>query len=87
MYDRVNDERNHGLREFIWSYPLEKFKLLTRVTPNTFHYILERIKNHEVFRNDSRVKQRPIWIQLIVALSRFGTPENGASLRKIARIM
>lgn len=77
FYDRNIGEKDEGSRELFWSYSEKEFKQVSRVTPETFMYILSKTQNHDIFRNQSRHHQKPIWIQLLVASSRFGLDGNG----------
>ena len=50
-----------------------------RVTKDQFNHILDRIKDHDIFRQQYRHAQRPVKFQLAVALNRLGRYGNGAS--------
>jgi hypothetical protein len=55
------------------------FKQKFRVSKETFNHILQKIHMHPVFHNNSRNPQRPVKLQLAVALNRLGRNGNGAS--------
>jgi hypothetical protein len=51
----------------------------------SFSFILREINNHEIFQNNSLNPQREVWVQLVVALERFGCDGNGISVGRVAR--
>ena len=55
------------------------------MTKDTFCYLEEQMITNPIFSNNSRNKQSDVWIQLLVALERFGTQGNGASVGRTAR--
>lgn len=55
------------------------FKQQFRVTKDQFDHILDRIKDHDIFRRQHYNPQRPVKFQLAVALNRLGRYGNGAS--------
>ncbi|MBW0510151.1 hypothetical protein O181_049866 [Austropuccinia psidii MF-1] len=61
------------------------FKQSVRTTPEGFHFIFNKIKEHHVFKNKSNHKQLPISHQLALTLERLGTNGNGASVGRFAR--
>jgi len=61
------------------------FIQMLRVSPLVFRVIVELIKDHNIFRNDSNVPQAPVDYQLAVTLFRMGRFGNAASLIDIAR--
>jgi hypothetical protein len=62
-----------------------RFRNMLRVSPLVFEVILELIKDHPVFQNNSNQPQTPVDVQLAVTLYRMGRFGNGASLEDIAR--
>ncbi|KAG2219657.1 hypothetical protein INT45_012358, partial [Circinella minor] len=50
-----------------------------------FYDLVDKIKNDQVFQNNSYICQAPVREQLIVALYRFGMYGNGASAGQVAR--
>ncbi|KAE9269843.1 hypothetical protein PR003_g31017 [Phytophthora rubi] len=49
---------------------------------SSFERVVNKIKDNPVFYNDSPCPQAPVWIQLAVALDRFGNYGSGASLSR-----
>jgi hypothetical protein len=56
-----------------------------RVSPSTFDELVNRIKDHSIFENQSNNMQFPVEIQLAIALYRFGHDGNAASVEGIAQ--
>jgi hypothetical protein len=63
-----------------------RFTNMLRVSPYVFGVLLDLIKDHEVFQNNSNMPQSPVEQQLAVALYRLGRYGNGASLEDVARV-
>lgn len=72
-------------RTNLLTLPNNEFRQTFRMNKDTYTYILTIIQNHEVFSNQSYNKQQPVWVQLLVALERFGFDGNSSSIGKIAR--
>ncbi|KAE9003338.1 hypothetical protein PF010_g13586 [Phytophthora fragariae] len=49
---------------------------------SSFERVVNKIKDNPVFYNDSPCPQAPVWMQLAVALDRFGNYGSGASLSR-----
>jgi len=73
---RVSCERISGL---FGKYDDRRFRQIFRVDKDTFVKIHNEIKGNSVFKNNSRHRQRPSWLQLAVFMSRVGRYGNGAS--------
>ncbi|KAG5635170.1 hypothetical protein H0H81_012170 [Sphagnurus paluster] len=63
----------------------DMFIQMLRVSPVVFMVILELIKDHPIFMNNSNVPQTPVDYQLAVTLYRMGRFGNAACLADIAR--
>ncbi|KAJ7606362.1 hypothetical protein DFH06DRAFT_925653, partial [Mycena polygramma] len=63
----------------------KRFRRNLRVSPETFDELVLRIEDHPVFSNNSRNPQTPTFIQLAIALYRFGHDGNAASVDSIAQ--
>jgi hypothetical protein len=63
----------------------QRFRRNLRVSPETFDSLVSRIEGHPVFSNNSRNPQTPTYIQLAIALFRFGHDGNAASVESIAQ--
>jgi len=61
-----------------------RFINMLHVSPCVFEFILDLIKDHKVFHNNSNIPQTPVDIQLAVTLYCMGCFGNGASLEDIA---
>ena len=74
----------------VWEYAKDpaqhgRFQHMLRVSPRVFQVIVELIKDHPVFSNNSNHPQAPVEEQLAVTLFRMGRFGNAASLEDIAR--
>jgi len=63
----------------------QEFRQIARMSKTSFFRLLERFDAHPVFQNGNNHKQTDVWIQLLVALNRFGCYGNGASRGSLAR--
>lgn len=63
-----------------------RFQHMLRISPFVFQVILELIKDHPVFSNNSNNPQIPVDYQLAVALYRLGRYGNGSSVQDVAMI-
>ncbi|KAE9164106.1 hypothetical protein PF004_g29938 [Phytophthora fragariae] len=63
------------------SYPTSRFRQRTRMDKSSFESVVNKIKDNPVFYNDSPCPQAPVWMQLAVALDRFGNYGSGAARR------
>jgi hypothetical protein len=86
-----NDIPKAGNLHLAWEYTQDpnlhpEFVKLLRVLPLVFNVILELIKDHPVFHNNSNALQIPVDIQLSVALYRLGRYGNAASVEDVARV-
>jgi hypothetical protein len=78
-----------GSLHLVWEYaevPAHHhlFVQMLRVSPHVFAVILELVKNHNVFQNNSNVPHSPVDFQLAVTLFRMGCFGNAASLIDVA---
>ena len=55
------------------------------ILPHIFDFILDLIKDHSVFHNNSNNEQTLVYIQLAVTLFYFGHCGNAASIKDIAQ--
>jgi hypothetical protein len=74
-WEYAQKEEDHG-----------RFRGMLRVSPLVFSVILELIKDHPVFTNNSNVPQTPVDVQLAVTLYHLGHYGNAASLEDVARM-
>ena len=80
LNERNKIPKTRGIVQILMELPENEFKVMARMNKESFHAIVDLIKNHEVFQSNSRNKQTPVWIQLLVALSRIGCDGNGISI-------
>ena len=74
----------------VWEYVKDPaqhqhFEHLLRVSPYVFCVIIELIKHHPIFHNNSNNPQALVEFQLAITLFRMGCFGNAASLEDIAR--
>ncbi len=62
-----------------------RFRNMLRVSPLVFDILIDLIKDHPVFQNNSNRPQAPVDIQLAVTLYRMGRNGNGVSVMDVAR--
>jgi hypothetical protein len=79
-----------GSLHLAWEYAQnpqhhDLFTQMLRVSPRVFAVVIELIKDHPVFQNNSNVPQSPVDYQLAITLYRMGRYGNAASLADIAR--
>lgn len=60
------------------------FHSYTRITPECFDNLVDSIKNHPVFHNNSNNQQMPVEEQVAIALYWFGHYGNAASTMKVS---
>ncbi len=72
-------------RTTLLTLPNYQFRQAFRMNKDTFLFILNNVQNHPVFQNNSFNKQQPVWVQLLVALERFGFDGNSCSVGQVAR--
>ncbi|KAJ7616874.1 hypothetical protein B0H17DRAFT_965471 [Mycena rosella] len=63
----------------------KRFRRNLRVSPETFDELVSRIESHPIFSNNSYHPQTLPYIQLAIALYRFGHDGNAASVESIAQ--
>lgn len=80
-----------GNLHLAWNYAQspahdERYLNMMRVSPTVFDVILDLIKDHPAFFNNSNVPQKPVEQQLAATLFRMGRYGNGASVEDVARV-
>jgi hypothetical protein len=63
----------------------KRFRHNLRVSASTFDHLLEMIKTHPIFLNDTNNSQGPVSKQLAIAMFRFGHNGNAASVEAVAQ--
>lgn len=79
--------KQNGYRDVLLQLPENDLRQALRMNIETFEYVLSLIEHHNVFQNKSFNKQADVWLQLAVALERFGCDGNGVSTGRVARQM
>ncbi|KAE9034573.1 hypothetical protein PR002_g8060 [Phytophthora rubi] len=67
---------------FLQTTPNSRFRTRARMDKDSFKLVVDEIKDNPVFYNRSPFAQAPVWLQLAVALDRFGHYGSGASLNR-----
>jgi hypothetical protein len=78
-------DKNKSLCECLWEWGPRDFKQAVRTSEPSFRRLLDLIKDHDVFKNNSEHAQTPVWIQLMVTLQICGLDGCGASNGRLAR--
>jgi hypothetical protein len=63
----------------------KRFRHNLRVSASTFDHLLEMIKTHPIFLNDTNNSQGPVSKQLAITMFRFGHNGNAASVEAVAQ--
>ena len=89
---RTYETKKQSLNDMMWQYSDSAFRQTVRMDKASFIAILRKISPHQVFHRSTRnryktyyKKQTPIWIQLMVTLTRLGCHGNGVSLGRVGR--
>jgi hypothetical protein len=77
--------KNQEWRELFFAFPDNDFRQMARMDQISFLRLLQKIEDHPVFHNESLHHQELVWVQLAVALNRFGCFGNGVSIGRVAR--
>ncbi|KAL3681074.1 hypothetical protein R1sor_024030 [Riccia sorocarpa] len=76
--------------DFLYKYfldlPDDHFRQLTRMNKRSYMCLLDMISDDPVFHNNSPYLQAEVFVQLAVALDRFGHEGNGACLDRTTAI-
>ena len=75
--------RSRTLNDALMHYSSNDFRQLARMDKTSSLRLLELIQADPIFQNRSRHKQAPVWMQLLVVMTRLGCYGNGASLGRI----
>ena len=86
LKDRSAVPKTRALVEILMQFGEREFKVLARCDKASFIRLVELIKDHPVFENNSRNKQSPVWLQLLVVMNRLGCDGNGASIQRMAML-
>jgi hypothetical protein len=75
--------KNRSMNEMFLQYGHRDFKQVARMDKRSFERLVEMISGDPIFQSDNRKKQAPVWIQLMVVLTRLGCYGNGVSVGRI----
>ena len=64
----------------MWDFPGAQFKIIARYDKASFVRLVGDMETNVVYRNLSRNMQKPIWVQVMITLSRLGCDGYGASI-------
>lgn len=78
--------KNTTMNDMLWIWPDDAFNQEVRMGKLAFIRLVNLLKEHEVFKSNSRNKQKPVWIQLLVVLRRLGGNGNGNSVGRSSRL-
>lgn len=85
LNEREKIPKSDAMRLMLGDFPDAEFRQIVRMDKASFVEVNRMIRNHPIFQNESRNKQQPVWIQLMVTLNRLGCDGNGASVGRTAR--
>jgi hypothetical protein len=83
---RTTVPKSNALAQMLFLYPEDDFKQIVRMNKDSFTRLVDLIKTHAIFHSTGRHKQHPVWVQLMVVLSRLGCDGNGASVGRNSRL-
>ena len=55
----------------LFTLPYAEFKQIVRMSQDAFAFIESKIRGISIFLNAGRNKQKDVWIQMLVLLSKF----------------
>eukprot|EP00644_Phytophthora_capsici_P005192 jgi/Phyca11/96240/e_gw1.1.1194.1 len=85
LYDRVGSPHRGVQFDSITALPDSDFRQLTRISKSSFAALHDYIYDNDIFHSTATQKQRPVCIQLVVALARLGENGNAASVGEFHR--
>lgn len=71
-------------RDQILTLPNTQFQLIARMKKESFRSLEQLLRSNPSFKNNSPNEQRPVWVQLLVALERLACDGNGVSVGRVA---
>ena len=77
-------QKNKDLPYMLWEYSDRDFKQAVRMRKASFVKLVELIEGDSIFKNNSRHKQAPVWIQTMITLQILGLNGNGGSVGKVS---
>jgi len=73
-------------RDLLWRLPEAELRQAIRMDYRALCRVEELIRDDMVFRSKSTNPQREVWLQLALALERFGCDGNGISVGRLSRL-
>ena len=70
---RTQIQKTMALFEVLWDLPDDHFKLIARMSRESFVELVKEIENKWVFYSYGTKMQAPVWKQLLLVLNRLGT--------------
>jgi hypothetical protein len=83
--ERTSVPKDDWLSKILFRYSNNDFKQIARMDKSSFNRIVDLIKNDHVFHGNSKHKQAPVWLQLLVVMQRLGCDGNGASVGRTVK--
>ncbi|TPX74451.1 hypothetical protein CcCBS67573_g04272 [Chytriomyces confervae] len=75
------------LRNLLLQLDDREFRIQMRMNSSSFQFLLSKIRDHPVFRNNSQNPQAPVWIQAAVAVEKMGMFGNSACIGRTAQTL
>ena len=75
-----NVPKSDAMERMMFQFPDRQFRIIARCDKASFVRLVGDLETHASYRNASRHGQKPIWIQVMMTLSRLGCEGNGASI-------
>jgi len=79
---RTHIPKTTALFDILWDLPDDQFKLIARMSRESFVELVKEIENKWVFYSYGTKMQAPVWKQLLLVLNRLGTEGNGAAIMR-----
>ncbi|TPX73303.1 hypothetical protein CcCBS67573_g05436 [Chytriomyces confervae] len=88
----LNDRRRRipkvlELRNLLLQLDDREFRIRMRMNSSSFQFLLSKIRDHPVFRNNLQNLQAPVWIQAAVAVEKMGMFGNSACIGQTAQTL
>ena len=83
--ERTTVPKDDWLSKILFRYSNNDFKQIARMDKSSFVRVVDLIKHHRIFHNNSLRKQAPVWLQFLVVMQRLECDGNGASVGTTAK--
>ena len=81
---RTEIPKTMALFDILWDLPDDQFKLIARMSRESFIDLVQQIEKNWVFYSYGTKMQAPVWKQTLLVLNRLGTEGNGAAIKRYA---